>query len=133
MTRIINDWMPETKSLLATLRQEGFTIVKGSNGGDSFRLDSFPTEADFLEELLGCDEAYLFIRRNGTKDSVREPGKRVYCLYSLWLVLGNSPGELVADYGIPANLDDANALDKATKEHFAKWEGKAQPTLEVSY
>lgn len=130
---MLNDWNPETTSLLSTLRARGFVIIGGHNGEDAVaKPESFAGlggEKAFLDELLACDECILHVRRNAKKESPKNPGKMVYRTYSLYLVLGNSPGELVSDYGIPADIDDANALELATTEHSNLWEDKAQPMI----
>lgn len=127
MSEKINDFVPETASLLASLTAAGFTIYSGSNGEEStFKRADMP-EADFMAELLGCDEAWVYVCRNATKESAKTPGKRVRKLYTLYLVFGNSPGELVCDYSIPADEGDAAAMETATDEHADKWFGKKQP------
>ncbi len=123
-----NDFTPETASLLSTLRANGFTIWGGSNGEADFKLSDFADEAAFLAELLACDEASLRIYRKATKESVKTPGKLVPRIYGLYLVLGNSPGELVADYGIPSDAEDCAALETATNAHARAWFGRVQPT-----
>ena len=51
----------------------------------------------------------------------------VYRTYFIFIVLGNSPGELVSDWGIPSDKEDSEAWDKAITDNSDKWEGKAQP------
>lgn len=127
---MLNDWNPETASLLATLQKHGFSIWAGNNGEDGdFYRKNFETEKAFLEELLACDEAWLYVSRNATKESAKTPGKQVKKHYSLYLVLGNDPGELVSDWGIPEDAEDAKALEDACAAHSAKWEGKKQPLI----
>jgi len=126
---LLNDFRPEVSSLIATLEANGFTIVKAFDGEEYFRRDSFPTLAAFVDQMTGTDDCNLIVRRKAMKDSVKTPGTRVYCLYSLTLIYGNSPGELLADWGVPHDAEDSAALDKASKEHGAKWEGKEQPTV----
>ena len=122
-----NNWHPETASLLASLTAHGFTIIGGDNGDGMFRFDSFPSESAFLDELLACEECSLIVRRKATKESLKTPGKMVYRTYFIFIVLGNSPGELVSDWGIPSDKEDSEALDKAITDNSDKWEGKAQP------
>lgn len=126
---MLNDWNPETASLLASLIEHGFRVWAGSNGEESFRRDKFATETAFLDELLACDEAWLYVTRNAKRESVKTPGKMVFREYGLFLVLGNSPGELVSDWGIPADADDANALELAVHKHSDEWDGKTQPLI----
>ena len=117
MNEIINDWAPETKSLIERLIAAGAEILRGDNGEDSFLWVSGEGNAaskeKFIENLIACDEARLYVRING----------KVRWLY---LVLGNSPGEIVCDY----NCDDV--LDKVTEAHYAEWELKGQPKKRIS-
>jgi len=77
------------------------TAKKNSDGGGG------PKE-DFIEQLVACDEAKLYVRVKG----------RVRWLY---LVLGNSPGKIVSDY----NCDPV--LDNVVDAHYDEWELKGQP------
>ena len=126
-TEMLNDFRPETADLLATLRANGFRIFSGSNGEEFFRFDSFPSESAFLAELLAADEATLRVTRTAKIPSVKTPGTMVFKQYFLYLVMGNSPGELVCDYGIPADSVDAQAMETATNSHSKKWTGRKQP------
>jgi hypothetical protein len=105
----INDWSPEVTSLLKRLVSAGFILVKGHNGEDAierpFSLDAL------VANLTACDEAHLFIR-------IPDVGKA-----HLFLVLGNSPGELVCDY----SPDDCEVLDAVLEAHYDAWCGKQQP------
>ena len=76
----------ETKSLLAALVAAGFELLHCNNGGDE---DEPPT----LENLCCCDEAGLVVKA--------PDGRKL----SIFLVMGNSPGELVADYTVHSLLD----------------------------
>lgn len=76
----------ETQTLLADLTANGFTPESCDNGGG--------VEKPTLVNLTACDEVYLFARENKT-------GK----LCTLFLVFGNSPGELVADYSAYSPLE----------------------------
>lgn len=91
------------------------------------------TEGAFLSELLACDEAILRVTRNGKRESVKTPGTIVLARYSLTLIMGNSPGELLSDWGIPADKEDSEALERASSAHYAKWEGRKQPVCASSY
>jgi hypothetical protein len=112
--RLYNDWIPETQSLLETLQRAGFTLLSGNNGENRFAFTGdLPA---FIAELSACDESHLFIKKDTEE---------------IWLLLvfGNSPGELVADFGVSRSLQIAELVDAATASHYEKWEGKAQPTL----
>jgi hypothetical protein len=109
--RIINDYQPEVESLLQSLIDAGCKIISGSNGGEPF--PSTLPKAEFLEELLGADEALLRVE---TPDGKRK---------TLYLVYGNEPGVIVNDYHVHP------VLDAVCDAHYAKWDGKEQPTRTV--
>jgi hypothetical protein len=112
MKQRINDWKPEVRSLIKTLRKHGFTIESVDNGETRVNLATVG-EAEFLSEAVACDEATLFC--------VAPDGRRV----ALWLVFGNAPGELICDYSF------VPGLGKVAEEHGEKWFGRPQPTIEV--
>src|SRR4051812_27476025 len=121
---MLNNWTPETASLIATLKRHKFTIVKGDNGEEVFRApETAAGMKNFIENLTACDEAYLYVKSPGS------PAVRW-----LYLVFGNSPGELVSDYSIPAFGVDSGAdpLDAATEEHYNRWEGRKQPKIRAA-
>lgn len=111
MNGIINNWHPETKSLIKALLKAGCHVIAGHNGEDKFVPCKDGTEKVFLDELLACDECWLTV---STPTSTGEK--------SLYLILGNDPGELVCDY----NKDDT--LDQVIESEANKWTGKKQPT-----
>jgi hypothetical protein len=106
--KTINDWRPESKSLLKTLQKHNVTILSVNNGDEDTNYAD-TTLGKFVDEMTACDEAHLYVQTPDGKKHV------------LYLVYGNSPGELVADYSI------APELDAATEEHYDKWEGRKQP------
>lgn len=113
-TRIINNWEPETKALLTALREAGCEITSCDNG--EYRTKFVDGQsADFIVHLTACDEARLYVK---TPD-----GKKQW----LYLVLGNSPGELVCDYTCHP------VLDAVTEAHYTSWSGRTQPTKTINY
>lgn len=110
MSTKINDWYPETKSLLDRLTAAGVTLVGGDNGEERFKFDGDLDK--FIGNLTACDESRLFVRVGSRKRW-------------LFLVYGNCPGELVNDYLID---ESDNTLDKVTDAHYEEWSGKPQPT-----
>jgi hypothetical protein len=110
----INDWAPEVGGLINGLIAARCTIRQGNNGEDSF---DFATRSrnKFIEELTACDEAWLYVTM---PDEAR-------C--ALYLVFGNSPGELVSDYTVHP------LLDKVVECHSEFWDGKPQPTKPCPY
>lgn len=113
MTTIRNDWEPETRSLFNTLKKHGLKLLSIDNGEDvtQFAADNYDL---CVSEAEACEQSWL---------KVEAPdGKRL----KLFLVYGNSPGELVCDYTCHP------LLDVATDEHYARWDGKKQPTKEAN-
>jgi hypothetical protein len=116
MKQQINDWRPETRSLLQSLIKAGFTITGGNNGEYEFKNDK--GEDQLIDDLTACDEANLFVVKDGRPAT-------------LFLVYGNNPGELVSDYSYPPVLGED--LDKVTAAHYDKWNGQKQPKRDSPY
>lgn len=109
---IINDWTPETKSLLKGLTDAGFTLVSGDNGEDRFKFDGDLKK--FIDNLTACDESHLY---------VKSPKGQTLWLY---LVLGNEPGVIAADYSM-GKIEGVDELEAVTQAHYNKWENRKQP------
>lgn len=116
MKRIINDWEPETRSLLESLISAGFTLSHGDNGEDLFKFDGDMPR--FIENLTACDESHLFIKT---------PLGKILWLY---LVYGNEPGVLASDYSVWTEGGVHDVLDGVTSKHYDLWSGRKQPTKE---
>lgn len=112
MTQTQNDWVPEVRSLCCRLLDAGFELVKCDNGEDVSQFSG--RLGEFIEELIACDDARLYVK-------CPSDGK----IRWLYLVLGNSPGELISDY----ICDDG--IDCVADAHGNAWEGKPQPTKQV--
>lgn len=74
----------ELLSLLAALVAAGFSLHSCDNGGGR--------EAPTVANLTACDECHLFLRRGETRATI-------------FLVFGNSPGELCCDYSAHPELE----------------------------
>lgn len=117
--KMINNWKPETRSLIRELVKAGFVLHSADNlNDDDSEMQFAGNMSKFLDHLLACDSARLYIRC---------PNSRVTVW--LFLVLGNSPGELVSDWAIPSDKTDAALLDKVCGAHGKKWEGRQQPKI----
>ena len=107
------DWKPETRSLYRRLKKAGFEPV-----GVDDRCGEGPerpkSEDHALDVLTACDESTLTIKRNGER-------------FALYLVYGNSPGELVCDYTY-RDTQAGKELNAVTTAHYEAWEGRKQPT-----
>lgn len=113
LTRTINDWKPEVSSLLRTFKKHGIEPVQCDDGAVTKLVPGKRNES--IEELFACDDVALHVR---TPNSPK--------LRWVYLVYGNSPGELVCDYTVDP------ALDAATSEHYNKWSERKQPTRVVT-
>lgn len=114
---LYNDFKPETRSLIRALVAAGFTIESVDNGEpDTDMGEPFPFEghtlAEFIDEACACDECRLYVKNPSGKP------------LGLYLVFGNSPGELVCDYHCDPLLDTVTCAESE------KWEGRKQPTRE---
>lgn len=107
-TQIINDWNPETRSLIRALKKAGATNITQNNGEYISSLDKVG-EAKFIEDCSACDETNVY--------AVMPDGKKVW----LFLVYGNEPGVLVCDYSCHP------ILDKVTTDHYNNWANRKQP------
>lgn len=109
VTEQVNDFKPECRDLIKRLQAADFMILGGHNGEDRCKWTGDQLIESFLDELLACDECNLYVQRSAKK-------------YTLFLVLGNSPGELVCDY-----TAGSEALDQLTMAHFDEWTQYQQP------
>ena len=74
------------RKVIRTLKQNGFTIPKVWDGGE---LVKTPLEADILGTVFSVDESCLRVETKAGK------------AYSVLIVLGNHPSEVVADFDAP--------------------------------
>lgn len=102
--RYFTDYELETRSLMETLTQHNFKAIWCSNGESKVRFCDVAYE-EFLAHLHACDDATLVVTNGDGR------------LLSIYLVYGNSYGELPADYS------KHPALEKAIEEHSDKWDG----------
>ncbi len=90
------DYRPELLSLIDALLAAGFKLHHGNNGGEDFAAPLTQDHASlvpFIDELIAADDAHLYV-------TFERP--RPYWVY---LVFGNSPGELCCDYVVFDQLD----------------------------
>ena len=111
-TRIINDWEKVTSSLFHNLKKAGFTPFQVNNGDED---EQTPTWKEALSETTATGEASVYLKHPDTEK-----------LIWLYIVLGNEPEELVADYSV------FEPLEAPLAAFCAVWEGKKCPTKEVT-
>ncbi len=105
----MKDYKPEVRSLIKSLRQAGFTPISVNNGEETIRYSDV-SKTQFLEETVATDEATIRLQHSN---------KRV----AIWLVLGNEPGVIAADY------TDYDPLESVIDEHYDRWENRKQPMI----
>lgn len=115
----INDWKPETSALLHRIALNNCNVLWVSNGEEKLEAAK-ATRAELIEHLISTDEGAICIER---------AGRRV----KLFLVYGNSPGELVADWSWKQGEADPAFIDVIIDDHYRVWSEKKQPTLRGYY
>lgn len=106
----VRDYVPEVRSLLRAMNAAGIFLRAIDNGGGNVPAASLKTSAAQLAEITAADDCRLSVICPDGK------GRGVY------LVFGNSPGELVADY-----LTGCPVLERVITAHADKWETRRQP------
>ncbi len=105
------NWKPVAESLFRHLQAAGATITHVNDGGGWIKT---PTLAAAVDAATGVDEAHVRVTFVDHLSSC------------LWIVYGNSPEELVADYTY--NLHEVVLLLEPAIEQFqAEWEDKPCP------
>ena len=90
----------EIRSLLMTLNKHGFSPFKVYDRCETEKTSSQKSAA---EVILSVDESWLYV-----KDSSNNK-------FTVYIVLGNEPGEAVCD---SSNYEPLNV---ATDEHYSRW------------
>jgi hypothetical protein len=106
------NWAIPVNSLLNTLQKDGYTIVAASDGEEwtKFTQNTKLSVRRAAVDILTCsDIGYVNVEKGGKN-------------FSMFIVLGNEPEELVANY--TSNEELEITLDK----YIAMWEGKKCPT-----
>lgn len=95
------EYRKEVVSFLHTVKKHGGTVL-GVNDGEDWVS---PHEAAPVETILSVEVSWMYARRPGTDTAT-----------AFYIVLGNAPGELVADYSY-------NEWSQAVvDEHVGRWE-----------
>lgn len=114
--RLVNDWTPVVRSLLARFANAGYTIHSVDDGGDRHRFEAGSISQKIraaADCVCGVDEAHVYLRKGDAK-------------VTLFLVLGNDPFETVCDYGASPELgSEPDAIVEAFSD---SWEGRRCPT-----
>jgi hypothetical protein len=102
-TITINDFRPEIRSLLRNAKAAGFTIDTACNGEDKVRHPDVETAVKCLN---ATDEGHVILLK-----PVATPTGMQTLRWTVFLVLGNDPGELVSDWSYPRNFDADGKVD----------------------
>lgn len=94
----------ETHSLLKTLEGHGFRVNYVKDGEGYVHHDGF------VDNLMSCEEGTMYVDHLSTNTNTW-----------VYLVYGNSPGELVCDYGVSKNVNADKALDTVVEKHYEQW------------
>ena len=101
------DWSIPVRDFFRTAKKHGLEPVAVNNGDGWVSASAI---AIAVAEITATDESHVrFTHTDGSR-------------VTAYIVLGNEPAELVADYTIHP------ALDAATDEHYNNWEGLSCPT-----
>lgn len=101
----MNIYERELRSLLDTLAENEILLKSVHDLEDEMALPETAVRAknEAIKLIMNLDEAWLFVEAEGRRKGI-------------YLVLGNSPGELVSDYHIDPTLELVLNI------HFANWE-----------
>lgn len=122
------DWRPVTRSLLWHLAKARLHPLAVNDGMGWLMLDPYPDEAERIEAAIeainGLDECRLACQWGGSSPSI--DGRLPRCTF--FLVYGNSPEELVADYSWSQRTPILEAVIIEALSAFEEaWLGKACP------
>lgn len=115
-TKVVNDWEPVIRDLLKTVTDAGFVLKYVDNGDGKEIAEDIDTATKLIN---ATDESHVFIQW--------PDGKVRY----LWVVLGNEPYEMVADYSMP-NWPATDLMDPVLDVFSKKWEDRSVPSKQVA-
>ena len=118
------DWTLPVRTLIHQLQNHDFDILSVNDGGDEdvpiiSNSGSLAERQEATEAITAVDVSELRIGRGGKLRA------------TIYIVLGNDPDELVADYRA-TNEEMMSFIDEAVEAHRTMWEGKKCPVMEVT-
>ena len=96
----VHPYATEIRSLMRTLKRHGFAPVSVNDGETYEKVEN---QSQAVDIILSVDESWLRVKH--------ENGKRA----TVFIVLGNDPGEAVCDH------HDWDPLTVAVSEHYDRW------------
>lgn len=131
MTDTRLDWTPVVRSLLCWLRRHGIHPIAVDDGAARIRFDEANDERSIddldgaiADAICAVDQATLFCSALAGCSEVRA---------NFWIVLGNEPEEIVADYSHTrdvALLEEA--IENALEDFDGEWAGKPCPRAQAA-
>lgn len=117
--KLINDWEQVVLTLITQLTKDGFECYQADNCEDEPLVTNNSTK--LADKVCECDEGWLYIRKGDFTAR-------------LYIVLGNSPSEIVSDYSYrrDSDLTELEASLTAFSEYWEK-RGDACPKKERTY
>jgi hypothetical protein len=108
------NWKVPVSSLLSRLQDNGYKIFSVNNGGETVLIDqnlsNGTARAKAVEEIISVDaSAVAFIKNRKT--------------FAVYIVLGNDPEEIAADY------TDDEELERVIDEFSDSWQDKKCPRM----
>ena len=116
------DWTVPVRTLIHQLQNHDFDILSVNDGEDDNHViglsGTLAERQEATDYITAVDESYLRIGKGSERGII-------------FIVLGNEPDELVADYG--ANTEEMMPfIEEAVEAHRKQWEGKKCPLMEVA-
>ena len=116
------DWTLPVRTLIHQLQNHDFDILSVNDGGDEdvpiiSNSGSLAERQEATEAITAVDVSELRIGRGGKLRA------------TIYIVLGNEPDELVADYRA-TNEVMMSLIEVAVENHRTMWEGKKCPVIE---
>ena len=112
------DWSVPVKSLLGSFQEAGFIISAVHDGEEMIKIDQNLSKTKVrhsaADTVVSVDESFVYINKDGMRAR-------------LFIVLGNEPEELVADYNYNPQLEEL--LEETIDKYVEKWEGKKCPMI----
>ena len=122
-TYTIRNWEPVIGSFVHTLVKDGWKVRSASDFEDRVVFTGDESLVDVTRKVkevcTGVDESSITFRKGGLG-------------ITSYIILGNEPEELIADWEYKNDESDAE-FTKSWGKFTAKWEGKKCPTKEVNY
>lgn len=113
------DWSIPVRSLLHKFQMAGFNISNVHDGVEMIQIDQKLSETKIrhsaADTIVSVDESFVYINKDGMNAR-------------LFIVLGNEPEEIVADYNYNPQLE--KLLEETIDKYTLQWEGKKCPMIE---